>query len=461
MSFLGRIPIRVRLVLGFALLMALVLVLTGVFIYDRTRDDLNRQIQHQLDARLAAAVAIIRDDGDDLGDPHYDPLGRLDAGAVVQVLGPGPRIVDATAEQLRDQPLIRFEQLRQLQDGSADVVEVDSPIGPVRVIAGRTQDDGVRYVPIVAVPLTERDQTLTSLSRLLLIGGPLALLLSSLAAYGVATAALRPVEAMRRGAERISGDDPGARLPVGAAEDEIADLGRTLNDLLARLDESIRRERRFVADASHELRTPLTILRAQIDLALEGSDPERSEPVALRRALRSCGVEVERMTRLAADLLVLARADEGRLPTDPKPVDVHALAAQVGAAVAELSPGAEIANEVPVGLVIAADPDRLRQALTNLLQNAVRHGGGAVRVAAERLDGATAIHVLDDGPGFAPELRGREAERFARGPGGRSHSGSGLGLAIVAAIAEAHRGELRIETAPGGVAGAAIVLPAR
>lgn len=457
MTLLGRIPIRVRLVLGFAAVMALVLALTGAFIYDRTRDDLNRQIQRELDARLAAAVAIIRDDGDDLGDPEFDPLGRLDAGAVVQVLGPGPRIVDATSDELREHPLISFEQLQGLEDGSIDVVEVDSPIGPVRVIAGRTQDDGVRYVPIVAAPVSERDEALASLSRLLLIGGPLALLLSSLAAYGVATAALRPVEAMRRGAERISGHNPGARLPVGAADDEIADLGRTLNDLLARLDESIRRERRFVADASHELRTPLTILRSQVDLALEsGTDPDE-----LRAALRSCGEEVDRMTRLAADLLVLARADEGRLPVEPRAVPLRALAAEVAAAVGETDPRAAIGVEVPADLVIDADPDRIRQALTNLLQNAIRHGGGDVTVRAERLQGGTEIHVIDDGPGFPPELRGREAERFSRGRAARSRSGSGLGLAIVAAIAGAHGGELRIDAVPSGGADVAIVLPQR
>ncbi len=182
---------------GFAVVMALVLALTGAFIYNRTRDDLNNQIQRELEARLAATIAIVRDDGDDLGDPEFDPLGRLDAGAVAQVLAPGYRIADATSDQLLEQPLISPQQLEQLRAGEIDAVEVDSPIGPVRVIAGRTQDDGVRYVPIVAASVAERDNALDSLSRLLLIGGPLALLLSSLAAYGVATAALRPVESMR------------------------------------------------------------------------------------------------------------------------------------------------------------------------------------------------------------------------------------------------------------------------
>ncbi len=452
---MARIPIRIRLVLGFAAVMAVVLGLTGIFIYDRTRDDLNDGIQRELEARMAATIAIVRDDGDDLGDPQFDPLDRLDAGGVVQVLAPGPRIADATSEQLLDEVLISQTQLDELRSGEVDAVEVDSPLGPLRVIAGRTQDDGVRYVPIVAAPLTERDQALDSLSKLLLIGGPIALLLASLAAYGVATAALRPVEAMRRGAERISGDDPGARLPVGAADDEIAHLGETLNDLLARLDDSIRRERRFVADASHELRTPLTILRSQIDVALAGG----ADAGGLRDALASCGEEVDRMTRLAADLLVLARSDEGGLPVDRRSVRLAELAGEVAEGFAGRQPAVTVGVDVRPELTVDADPDRLRQAIANLIENAALHGEEPITIGAGEEDDRIAVHVRDSGTGFPPELRGREAERFARGDASRSVPGSGLGLAIVDAIARAHGGELRVGEGPDGGADVAILLP--
>lgn len=455
MSALAGIPIRIRLVLGFVFVMAVVLGLTGAFVYDRTRDDLNRQIQRELDARLAATVAIVRDDGDDLGDPEFDPLDRLDAGGVVQVLAPGPRIADATSEQLLDEVLISQSQLDDLRSGAVDAVEVDSPLGPLRVVAGRTQDDGVRYIPIVAAPLTERDQALDSLSRLLLIGGPIALLLASLAAYGVATAALRPVEAMRKGAERIGGDEPSGRLPVGPADDEIARLGETLNDLLERLEVSIRRERRFVADASHELRTPLTILRSQIDLALEGG----ADPGELRDALRSCGEEVNRMTRLSADLLVLARSDEGQLPMDWRPVRLAALSADVAASAGRGTTPGPVVVEVPADVEIVADPDRLRQALSNLVENAFLHGRAPVTISAASVQSGTVIRVSDSGPGFPTDLEGREAERFARGRASRSKPGSGLGLAIVEAVAGAHGGSLEIGKAPGGGAEVTILLP--
>ena len=450
---MSRVPIRVRLVLGFAVVMAAVLGLTGAFIYDRTRDDLNDGIQRELEARMAATIAIVRDDGDDLGDPQFDPLDRLDAGGVVQVLAPGPRIADATSEQLLDEVLITQTQLDDLRSGAVDAVEVDSPLGPLRVIAGRTQDDGVRYIPIVAAPLTERDQALDSLSQLLLIGGPVALLLASLAAYGVATAALRPVETMRRGAERIGGDDPSGRLPVGRADDEITRLGLTLNELLERLEESLRRERRFVADASHELRTPLTILRSQIDLALEGG----ADPATLRMALESCGEEVDRMTRLSSDLLVLARSDEGRIPTEPRAIPLDAFAADIAAGFDQ----AEVIADVPAGTEVIADPDRLRQAVANLVENALLHGAAPVRITAAAGDGERVISVSDSGPGFPEDLRGRETERFARGKASRSTPGSGLGLAIVDAIAVAHGGSVSIGGAPGGGAEVALHLPDR
>ena len=307
---LATIPIRVRLVLGFSLLMALVLALIGTFVYARTSSDLDQQIARELDARMAGVIAIVRDDGDDLGDPEQDPLGRVDSEGAVQVIGPAREVADATSDDLKAAPLLDPTEISALIDGQRDAIDVDAPNGRLRVIAARSQDDGVRYAIIVGASLQERDQALASLSRLLLIGGPIALLLSALAAYWVARAALGPVDAMRRRAAEISDDDPGQRLPVGPADDEISELAATLNSMLAGLEEAIERERRFVADASHELRTPLTILKAEIDLALE----EGRSPSELRSALVSGGEEVDRLAQLADDLLVLARADEGRLP---------------------------------------------------------------------------------------------------------------------------------------------------
>jgi hypothetical protein len=231
---IAAIPIRLRLVLAFAAVMAVVLTAVGLFVYERTDANFDARIERELAARLAAVVAIVRDDGDDLGDPVQDPLGRVDTEGDVQVLGPNG-VVDATSDELRQEPLLTHEQVQGLLRGRVGHVDVDGPGGHMRVVAQRSQDDGVRYVAVVGASLADHDRTLAALERLLLVGGPVALLISSLAAYFVAAAALRPVEAMRRRAARISSDEPGRRLPLGPADDEITSLARTLYDLLAGL----------------------------------------------------------------------------------------------------------------------------------------------------------------------------------------------------------------------------------
>jgi signal transduction histidine kinase len=267
----------------------------------------------------------------------------------------------------------------------------------------------------------------------------------------VATAALRPVEEMRRTATRISVDEPGARLPVPESKDELARLGSTLNALLARLEEALQRERRFVGDASHELRTPLAILRSQIDLAL---DSGRS-PAELRAALESCGEEVDRLIRLSNDLLVLARADEGGAVLEREDSDVAALARRVAAEPIR----AAATVSAPDRLVAPVDPTRVEQALGNLLDNALLHGAPPVSVEVLRRADHVELVVRDSGPGFDEDLRGRATERFSRGAEARSKPGSGLGLAIAEAIATAHGGSLRIASNGDG-AEVALVLPA-
>ena len=453
---LATIPIRVRLVLGFSLLMALVLALIGTFVYTRTSSDLDQQIARELDARMAGVIAIVRDDGDDLGDPEQDPLGRVDSEGAVQVIGPAHEVADATSDDLKAAPLLDPTEISALIDGERDAIDVDSPDGRLRVIAARSQDDGVRYAIIVGASLQERDQALASLSRLLLIGGPIALLLAALAAYWVARAALGPVDAMRRRAAEISDDDPGQRLPVGPADDEISELATTLNSMLAGLEEAIERERRFVADASHELRTPLTILKAEIDLALE----EGRSPSELRSALVSGGEEVDRLAQLADDLLVLARADEGRLPLHRERVPAADLAEKVADGFKPHLDGRRITVSIEPDLLVDADPLRLEQALSNLIANAIRYGAGDVEVDGRRAGAATMISVADRGPGFTADLLDHATVRFARGNGRRNAAGAGLGLAIVESIASAHGGSVSVANRAGGGATVTITLPA-
>ena len=304
----------------------------------------------------------------------------------------------------------------------------------LRLLA-RPTDSGVI---VVGSTREDREEALSSLGTVLLTGGPIALLLAALAGYGLATAALRPVGAMRDEAAEISRLGSGRRLPVPPAGDELAKLGGTLNEMLERLEASAERERGFVASASHELRTPLALLKAELELALrEGRTAEE-----LREAVASAAGESDRLVQLAEDLLVLARADEGRLPVRPERLDTAELLRSTARRFE--SRAAEAGRELRVapgdGLALHADRLRAEQALANLVDNALRYGEGPVELAAEPSDGAVRLHVRDRGPGFDPALDGHAFERFTRGDRARSRGGTGLGLAIVDAVARSHGG---------------------
>jgi two-component system OmpR family sensor kinase len=301
---------------------------------------------------------------------------------------------------------------------------------------------------VVGATREDREEALSSLRTVLLTGGPIAMLLAALAGYWLASAALRPVSAMRDEAAEISRLGSGRRLPVPAADDELSKLGGTLNEMLERLEKSAKRERGFVASASHELRTPLALLKAELELALrEGRTTEE-----LRDAVASAVGESDRLVQLAEDLLVLARTDEGRLPVRPERLDTAELLESTARRFETRA--AEAGRELRVlpsdGLALHADRLRAEQALGNLVDNALRHGEGTVELAAEQAEGAVRLHVRDRGPGFDAALNGRAFERFTRGDRARSRGGTGLGLAIVDAIARSHGGRTAVGSRDDG-----------
>jgi signal transduction histidine kinase len=280
--------------------------------------------------------------------------------------------------------------------------------------------------------------------------GPLALAVAAAAAWWLAGAALRPVDQMRLEAAAVSASDPARRLPVPRTGDELARLATTLNSMLDRLQEALERERRFVDDASHELRTPLATLRGEIDLALARP---RDAP-ELEASLRSAQDDVMRLQRLADDLLVMARIRGGRIPVHRVETTLSTLVTRSVRSVERLAGAANVAIEVDVDdEAIEVDPERVEQALRNLLENAIRFSpeGGSVRLSARRLDGNARFVVTDHGPGFPPGLLATAFEPFTRDDAASgSPNGAGLGLSIVEAIAAAHGGSAAAENAPDG-----------
>lgn len=432
--------------------MAIVFAATGLFLYLRLGSALDRTIDQGLRARAADVAALVEQA--DTGLREAADLRGPDNG-FAQVVGAQGTVVDATPG-LAGQSLLADEQLGLARRRESFFTRT---IGDehVRLLAMPVVAQDQRLVVIVGASLEPRSEALGELEGQLLLGGPIALLLAALGGYVLAAAALRPVERMGERAATISAASPGRRLPVPRANDEISRLGGRLNDMLARLEAALERERALVSNASHELRTPLALLKTEIELALD--EPE-SAP-ALAAALRSAGEETDRLAQLADDLLLLASVDSGELPLRRTLVPIaellEAIATRFRRRAADA--GRTIEAGAPGDLVALVDRRRLEQALANLVENGLRHGAGTVRLEADEVPGGLVVHVTDQGQGFPLQFRERAFERFSRADGSRA--GAGLGLAIVAAIAHAHGGTATASNTPAGGADVALTIPAK
>jgi two-component system, OmpR family, sensor kinase len=448
-----KLSIRVRLTLPFALGMALMLAAVGIVIYLRVGSALLASVDQNLSAQAAEAVSHAHE-GRTLLDRDVS-----DGPAIAEVELADGTIDDSSPATLP--PLLDAAARRKVLAGGRAwrTTTIPGLRGEWRLLELPVRVDGHAAALVVGRSVAARAETLHRLAREFLFAAPAALLLAILAGYAVAAAALRPVEAMRRRASVISALTPGRRLPVPAARDEISALAVTLNEMLGRLEDALEHERRFVADASHELRTPLALLRAELELALRRP---RSH-AELEAAVRSAAGGTERLTRLAEDLLLIARSDQGAIPLRREPVEVvrlfEAVRDRFAPRAALLDREIEVDRSVDGDLDV--DPLRLEQALGNLVDNALVHGRGTVRLRARERDGVIELHVRDEGRGFPASFLDRAFDRFSRADDARTTEGTGLGLSIVALIARAHGGEAQAENPPAGGADVWLTLPLR
>jgi heavy metal sensor kinase len=441
----NRLPIRLRLTLFFALAMAVVLLLAGWLVYARVSHNLSSALDQQLRSRAQDVSALVRREG----------ALRSTGGTLVehgesfaQLLSAKGTVLDATTRHDRTPLLPPRDFTRALRGpmflNRSSTPELDEP---ARLLAVPVERGSRRLVLVVGATRENRAETLRSLRNAFLIGGPLALLLAALAGYGLAASALRPIEAMRRRAADISASSLDDRLPVPPSRDEVSRLGETLNEMLTRIGDGLARERRFVADASHELRTPLALIKTELELALRRSRSTEE----LEAAIRGAAEDTERLSRIADDLLLLARAEQGRVPLRSQPVDVADVFETVAGRFRSRAESERRDLSVAAGdpLVVSADRSLLEQALANMVDNAFTHGAGRISLRTEQRNGSTELHVLDEGKGFPADFLHHAFERFSRGQK-TTADGSGLGLAIVETIAEAHGWEARAANAPGG-----------
>ncbi len=441
-----RLPIRLRLTLAFALGMAGILAGLGAFLYLRLGSELLRAIDLGLRSRAQVVAAGIDRQNVNFGDEPGALVSPTDSFA--QVLDHSGRLLEST-DAISHRPLLASSALRGIGRPTFLIRHVAGVPDASRLLVLPVTGGGGRLFVVVGTSLAVRTAALERLLALLVIGGPVALAITSAAGWALAGAALRPVERMRREAAEIS-TAPDRRLRVPATGDEVARLASTLNEMLERLQEAFERERRFVDDASHELRTPLGILKGELDLAR--SRPR--SPEELQAALIRASEDADHLSRLAEDLLVLSRARGGRLPVHREPVELPELveeATRPFVTRAEQS-GSALTVDVAPGSV-RVDPLRVRQVIVNLLDNALRHtpAGSGVRLLVERSRSGVRITVEDSGPGFPDDVLVRAFEPFSRGPSSATgDGGAGLGLAIVMAVARSHGGSATAENLPGG-----------
>jgi two-component system OmpR family sensor kinase len=448
-----RLPIRARLTLVSGALMGGVLIGLGAFVYLR----LEVELRETVDAGLRSRAELVLTDAGTL-PPGAGRIADPEE-AFAQLLSSDGRVLESTPG-LPDEPLLDGRTLAGLEGVrffDTDVHTEEETV-PVRLLATTASGDTVL---VVGASLEDQQEALGRLLALLVVAGPVAVALASGVGWLVSGAALRPVERLRAEADAVSSAEPGRRLAVPETGDELTRLGQSLNRMLGRFEEAVERERRFVRDASHELRTPLANLKAELDLALGRA----RTPDELVMALRSAAEETDRLSRLAEDLLVLARSDGGGPPLRRERLDVGRLvqrevrtfssrAATLGVSlvpVVEDGPGAEL------------DAARIRQAVGNLVDNALRHtrAGGRVVVEVAYGDQAVTIAVADSGDGFAPAFLDRAFDPFSRSDDARTRTngGAGLGLTIVRAVAEAHGGSVEARNGPDGGAIVRMHLP--
>jgi signal transduction histidine kinase len=375
---------------------------------------------------------------------------------IVQVLDGNRRIKAGSPGADRLVPLLQPDELALALTGQA--VEIDgSRIGLDGQLRVSAIDAGPASAPaaqrqavIIAAPLGDIEEA-TAYLRVALLS-LLVPLVAGLAvvAWWVIGRTLRPVEALRAGAEEITGQagtDADQRLPVPVGKDEIHRLAVTLNGMLDRLGSARRRQRQFVADAAHELRNPLAGMRTQLEVARRHPDgtvwPELVEDLL---------IDTERLGTLADDLLLLARADEGVVGRTPVAVPVEEALSTVAARYRTARVPVRFEEGTATELLVRADPDDLHRILTNLTDNAVRHARTGVRLAADRVDGQVRITVTDDGPGIPEADRSRVFARFTRLDDARAidDGGTGLGLAIVATLLRRQHATITLTDAPSG-----------
>ncbi len=456
---MNRLSIRWRLTLWYGAVLGLILTAFGGSVY--------LMMRHALLARTGEGMSM---ESTEVAEEVKRSRDRSNLGTWLErrfAHHPGYDI-QVSAED--GGPLFRSERLKEsglprpseaLVMGSPNFESFVGRSEHVRLLSRLVPGPQGPLVVQIAAPLAADDHELGELLTVMLFAGPVALALALGGGYFLAQRSLAPVDRMAAEADQITATRLSSRLEVLNPGDELGRLGRTLNGMITRLERSFEETRRFTADAAHELRTPLAVMRNAAEVALRSPrDPEE-----YRRVLGDVLEEVERLTRLAEQLLFLCREDAGLVPLVMKMTSLDELAMRVieHMSVVSDAKGVLLESVELAASAVEADPDHLRRLLFNLLDNAIKFtpSGGTVRVSLEESGGHVRLTVEDSGIGIPEQHISHIFDRFYRVDPARNQEteGTGLGLAICRSIAEAHGGEIRIESEVGRGTRATLLMP--
>jgi heavy metal sensor kinase len=445
------LPIRWRLTIWYSAILALVLVVfaCGVYMYFKN------SLQANIDAKIRSIGDVLSSSMTETHNPSVfmnferyleNVLGKKPKGKFIQIMDRSGKIGAKMSDIETEAPPASFTTLEKALAGEVvyETVERSKPRLRIVTIPIFEQKKTMSIVQ-VATSLEDFDETMYRLLIILVIGIPTSLSVTVVVGYFMAKKALKPVDKIRRAAVKISSRNLDERIDIGARRDELGRLSQTFNEMIGRLQNAFQRVNQFSSDVSHELKTPLTILKGETEVALR----KERESEQYRMLLSSHLEEIDRMTKIIDDLLLLSKADAKEVVLNVDDIHLKDLIVDV------CMDMKFFADKKGVGLIVndlddvklKGDELKLRRMLLNVIENGIKYTpeGGSVAVKSFMNNGSVQIDVQDTGIGIPPEELQYVFDRFYRGDKSRKReTGSGLGLSISKWIAEAHRGTIEV-----------------
>jgi signal transduction histidine kinase len=449
-GWLARLPLAARMAVMTSGALIALLVLVAVLVNRQFGSALRKQIDRELiDVAHIAAAAAAEARGDELSEllgatPGGPTHTARTSGFEVQLMSGTGSVVAASEGLEGAEGLVRGGALVRVAAGVP--IYGDATVkGRSYRFVGVSVDDGSGRILAVAAPIQDLVDAEKTLLAVYVPAAAAAAVLAAIAGWWIAKRSLAPLRNFAAEAAAIGALDLSQRLSAPATSDEIGRLGITLNRMLDRLEAAWERERQLTAKVGHELRTPLAIIRAELELLVDGAGKQD-----VRAAASSVLEEVDRTTGVIEDMLLLARADADAVLDLPEPVDLGELARRATERFSALAAAKAVTLRACGEAQTEGDPHAIERAVANLLDNALRHTpqGGEIEIEVEQRDKGALLVVRDTGPGAAPDVLGKMFDRYARA--GPRRGAAGLGLSIVAAVAASHEGNVRARNRPEG-----------